>query len=541
MISRRELVGGAGVVAPTLAFPAVLRSAEPETPIATCAQGKIRGVVDNGVMIFKGVPYAGSVAGPQRRFRAPPPAQSWTGVRDATGLGPASPQPPGGFFGLGEVIGEDCLVLNIWTPALDGARRPVMVYHHGGGFVSGSGGAPWQDGAALARQYDVVVVQSNHRLGVMGYLFLGELLGPDYQGNQGLQDLVAALRWISENIATFGGDPDNVMIFGESGGGGKTACLYAMPSAAPYFHKASIESAIGPGAADADAATEQARQVMKRMGISDARALLSAPVADIIRAQAGSGPNLPPGTARKDLPADFQPPMMFWPFVDGTILPEQPFASGAPMISAQKPLIVGGCKDETVFFYRMDTSIFALDMAGIKTRLTPILGDRTDAWIATFRRSRPQASPSELFIAITTATPWRAHAIKLTEMKARQQAAPVYSYILDYRSPEPVPGTSFAEGSPHASDIAMKFDTAPLFGPKATSRLATAHNMSEMWATFARTGRPGAKNQPTWKPYTLEARETMIIDAACRIESDPESLERQFFEKEPDADRIRSA
>lgn len=539
MIGRRTFLRNAGLASSLLATPAVLRGAGPEAPIATCAQGGLRGVVENGVLVFKGVPYAGSVSGPQRRFRAPPPPVGWTGIRDATRLGPPSPQPPGGFFGQGVVPAEDCLVLNVWTPALDGAKRPVMVYMHGGGFVVGSGGAPWQDGGPLAQEHDVVVVQSNHRLGVMGYLYLGELLGPEFQGNQGLQDLVATLAWVKENIGEFGGDADNIMIFGESGGGGKTSALYAMPSAAPYFHKASIESPIGPGRTTPEQATEVAREVMRRVGVSAPEGLLSAPLDALIAAQAGNGPNPGPGTVLSDLPADYRPGISFWPFIDGEILPEEPFAETAPSVSADKPLIVGTCRDESVFFYRMDPSAFMLDERGLETRLEPILGQRTPAWIETFRQSRPSATPSELFVAITTAKPWRAHAVKIAGLKSMQNAAPVYSYILDYRSPEKVPGTDFAEGSPHASDIPMKFNTAPMFGPKAPARLQTAHNMSEMWATFARTGQPGAKGQPEWKRYTLDRRETMIIDAACRLESDPERVERQLFENEPDADRER--
>lgn len=536
MIDRRQILISAGVAGPALAFPSVLRAAPQPDPIATCAQGKLRGFVDEGVLVFRGVPYAGSVSGPELRFRAPPPPVGWTGVRDATKFGPASPQPPGSFFGSGVGTSEDCLVLNIWTPALDGRKRPVLVYQHGGGFVIGSGNPPWQDGAALARDNDVVVIQSNHRLGVVGYLYLGELLGPEFQGNQGLQDLVAVLRWVNENVSAFGGDRHNVMIFGESGGGGKTTSLYGMPSAAPYFHKASIESSIGPGRNRAAEATELARQVMKRIGITDPRQLLTAPIEALIKAQAGSG-NAPPGTVQENLPRDFLPPMMFWPFIDGTLLPEEPFGTSAPKVSARKPLIVGSCKDEAVFFQQGNPAVFAMDAADLRRRLEPTLGERTGAWIEAFSRSRPKATPSQLFIAITTAKPWRAQAVKIASLKARQAIAPVYSYILDYRSPELVKGTQYPEGSPHASDIAMKFNTAHKFGPKAPARLATARNMSEMWATFARTGKPGAKGQPEWKPYDLKWRNTMIIDAKCRVVSDPESIERRFFEREPEAER----
>jgi para-nitrobenzyl esterase len=195
------------------------------------SHGKIRGVREEGVNIFKGIPYAGSVSG-DRRFRRPAELQPWAGVRDATHFGAPSIQPPRPNE---PEPAEDCLFLNIWTPANDGGKRPVMFYNHGGGFVIGSGGKWSQDGANLARSFDVVVVQTNHRLGLLGYLYLDDLAGADYagSGNQGLLDIVAGLKWVHANIAVFGGDPDNVMIFGESGGGAKTSCLYAMPEAAP--------------------------------------------------------------------------------------------------------------------------------------------------------------------------------------------------------------------------------------------------------------------------------------------------------------------
>jgi para-nitrobenzyl esterase len=234
-------------------------------------------------------------------------------------MGPGRPAPS-----------EDCLFLNLWTPALDGKPRPVMVYQHGGGFVVGSGSAPWQDGARLSRENDVVVVESNHRLGIMGYLYLGQLLGTDYPGNQGLLDLVMVLRWVKENIAAFGGDPNNVTIFGESGGGGKVASLYAMPSAAPYFHKASIESPIGPGHMSPEAATAVTREIMKRLDVSDAKALLSVPASALLKAQMGTANSSQPGTVVPGEPAPSQPGIMFWPLVDGHILPEEPFARTAP-------------------------------------------------------------------------------------------------------------------------------------------------------------------------------------------------------------------
>ncbi|WP_157099002.1 carboxylesterase/lipase family protein [Novosphingobium rosa] len=534
---RRKLLGTSGLLIPALLPAFHTHAAQTSSDVVETAEGRLVGVRSSGISVFKGVPYAGSVSG-QQRFKAAPPLTSWTGIRDASRLGPPSIQPPNQTSGIDEpTMAEDCLFLNVWTPATDGRKRPVMVYQHGGGFVTGSAGARMQDGSNLARDHDVVVVAANHRLGIMGYLYLGGLLGPEYAGNQGLTDLVAALSWVKRNIAAFGGDPDNVMIFGESGGGGKTACLYTMPAAASYFNKASIESPVGPGHLTPDHATQLAREAMRRLDISDPRQLLTMPASLLLQAQMGAN-TLAPGTLPPPGTPAGERPISFGPIVDGDYLPAEPFADTVPAMSRAKPLIVGGCKDETVFFNRLDRSAFQLDEARLKARLSPTLGSRTDAWIETFKHSRPAASPSQLFFAITTARPWRAHALHIAEAKAAQHAAPVYSYILDYRSPQFVEGTDYPQGSPHASDIAMKFDTANLRGEQSPARLRTARTMSEMWATFARDGVPGALGQPSWPAFTIKERATMIISDTCRIEMDPEGIERRFWQSENGADQF---
>src|SRR5512138_1995135 len=294
-LSRRQFVssmsvGAAGLVGLSRwSFASTMPTAD--AVVATTAYGKLRGARENGVSAFLGVPYAGRVSG-DRRFRRPAPLAPWTAVRDALRLGPPAIQAPRAAFGKTEPLpAEDCLVLNVWTPSTESGRRPVMFYNHGGGFFGGSGGSAYQSGANLARLFDVVVVETNHRLGLLGFLYLDDVAGEAYagSGNNGILDIVDALRWVHENIATFGGDPSNVMIFGESGGGQKTSCLYAMPSAAPYFHKASIESGPGVRMQTRDAAAETTAMLLAEMKLSphEWRRLLDASAADLLALQLG--------------------------------------------------------------------------------------------------------------------------------------------------------------------------------------------------------------------------------------------------------------
>ncbi len=303
--------------------------------------GKLRGIRTEGVNIFKGIPYAGSISG-ERRFRSPAPLKPWAGVRDALRLGAPAIQPPNQTYGINEPLpAEDCLFLNVWTPANDNKKRPVMFYNHGGGFSTGSGGSVGQDGSNLARNFDVVVVETNHRLGIMGYLYLDEIAGPDYagSGNMGMLDIVAGLEWVSKNIESFGGDPSNVMIFGESGGGAKTSCLYAMPSAAPFFNKASIESGPGVRMTPRETAAQTTSMVLKELGIepNDWRKLLTVPVADLLALQMKL-PSIAPRVTNTNKKKGIMEssPGGFSPVVDGVALPGHPFDPVAPAISKRQ-------------------------------------------------------------------------------------------------------------------------------------------------------------------------------------------------------------
>ncbi len=511
--------------------------------------GPVRGAKGNGLVTFRGIPYGGPIAG-ANRFKTAPAVKPWTSVRDALAFGAPSPQPGRGARGEEPAPDEDCLFLNIWTPSADKRKRPVMFYSHGGGFTVGSAGAAYQDASGLARTFDVVVVATNHRLGLMGYLYLGDLGGEEYatSGNQGLLDIRDGLKWVHDNIEAFGGDPDNVMIFGESGGGAKTSCLYAMPSAAPFFNKASIESGPGIRMMPKEAAAETTLMTLKELGIekADWRKLLDVPSDRLMAAQnavgkARGGPLTMSG-GRRGIGGGGRAGG-FGPVMDGHILPHHPFDPSAPAISKNKPLIVGWNRDETIFFFQQqrNTEVFELSEADLKQRLAKEAGANAESVFETYKKSRPGASPSDLYIAITTARMIGVGAITIAERKVAQRGAPAYVYIFTHESEAIVPGTQHKVGAAHALEIPYKFylvqpaanrsqgpGMMSVSGPESER---AAHNMAEMWSTFARTGHPGAKGQPVWPAYDLETRATMEINSECRVVNDPYGAERRLWER----------
>jgi para-nitrobenzyl esterase len=518
------------VAGSVLAGPAARRAsaANAGAVVASTSYGKVRGLEGDGFLWFKGIPYAGAPSGPGR-FKAPPPLSPWTGVRDATVYGAQAIQPPDPGWPKEwkpAAASEACQFLNVWTQGLnDGRKRPVMFYSHGGGFATGNGGAevwPQQlnhDGSALAKAYDVVVVTHNHRLGLLGFLYLGDLLGEEYadSGAAGMLDIVAALRWVRENIAEFGGDPDNVMIWGESGGGAKTATLTAMPSAQGLFHKASVESGPTLRLTPREQATETTRRVLSDLGLneSQARELLTMPVERLQALQERmSGTN----------------PMRFGPVVDGHAIPAHPYDPAAPAMSAKIPMIVGSNKDESIMFVqRGEPEVFSLDDAGLHARLKGALGDRSEKIIDAYKRSRPQASPTDLYIAITTGQFFWHNSILMAERKAAQKSAPVYMYLFAYESEVPAhPTTTYPTKAAHAMEMAFKFnhpDNNPDAGTRP-ERYKAARNMSRAWAAFARTGNPSHDEIPAWPAYDATTRATMFIDAECKVVNDPWRDER---------------
>ncbi len=499
------------------------------------AHGKLRGVRVEGVNTFKGIPYAGSVSG-DRRFRRPAELEPWTGVRDALQLGAPTMQNPR----RGEPApAEDCLFLNVWTPANDNKKRPVMFYSHGGGYVSGSGGSGGQDGANLARNFDVVVVETNHRLGLLGFLYLDEIAGSDYagSGNMGVLDITAGLKWVNENIAEFGGDPNNVMIFGESGGGGKTSCIYAMPEASPYFNKASIESGPGVRMLTKELAAETTEMLLKELNIAnkDWRKLLDVSAEDLLAIQ-NKFMFIPPFQEELNMPGMNG----FGPVVDGVVLPYHPFDPTAPDISRDKPLMTGWNEDEYTFFImeRNDFDSLKIGFDELPGKFEPIFGDDTSKVIEAYKKAMPNATAPDIYVAVQSITLMGLGSVEIAEKKAQQNGAPVYLYNFGYKSGMKIPGTDFPMGTPHAMDISYKFnnvvpakegDQPRMFGDSSPESCQASHNMAELWTNFAKTGVPTAEGVPEWAAYNLVDRPTMRIDTECEIINDRFKIELDMW------------
>jgi para-nitrobenzyl esterase len=512
-VSRRGLAlgVGSGLIAPHV-------WADAPAPVVTTRSGALRGYHDGGVSVFKGIPYGADAAG--ARLQPPHPAVPWMGVRDATEYGPSVPQAhPDGR------ASEDCLVLNVWTPGLDAARRPVMVYIHGGAYASGSGSSPLYDGARLARRRGVVVVTLNHRLNVFGYGFLAKLAGPAFadSGNAGQLDLVLALQWVRDTIAAFGGDPGRVTLFGQSGGGAKIATLMAMPAAAGLFHRAITMSGQQVTASGPMHATERMKLFLAALNLrpEDAGQLATLPTARLVEALATPDP-FTPG------------PLYFGPVLDERSLTRHPFWPDAPSQSTSIPMIIGNTHDETRAFLTHSTpDPFALTWEGLAARLGPELRVDIDAdfVIAAYRRMYPAYSPTDVFFAATTAgRSWRG---ALIEAEARAAAGtPAHVYEMDY--PTTLEGGRLK--AMHMTDIPLAFDNlaAPgSFIAPSPEAQAMADTVSATFATFARVGDPNNAAIPAWAPYTLPRRAPLVFDRVTRLIDDPRGGERRLFEAVP--------
>ncbi len=491
--------------------------------IAETGAGKVRGATVDGIHVFKGIPYGGTTAG-KNRFLPPTKPAKWTGVRDALEWGHIAPQPwSAGRIDYVRLIGwlnqpggqsEDCLVANVWTPGVKG-KLPVLVSFHGGGFINGSSGAQGYHGEGLAKFGNVVVVTMNHRLGCLGYLHLGDLGTPSEfakSGTVGMLDCVQSLEWVRDNIENFGGDPGNVMIFGQSGGGAKVATLLSMPSAKGLFHRAAIQSGSALRLTPREAATRSAERMLAQIGIDKSRVLelQDIPMEMMVSAQAVLGAQTPP--------------VGFAPVVDGSVIPRHPWDPTAPEISADIPIIVSTTLDDAA----LGRTDFSLDEAGLQAQVKTLAGKDTDRVIRAYRRAYPNANPFLLLCRMLTDRGGRRSAITLAERKAAQHKAPAYMYRLDW----PSPGYGGKFGAVHGIDVALSFHlTGDAFTGNSPEVHALADKFCSAWVAFAKTGNPSVPALPEWPPYTPEVRATMIFDGACRVENDPARELRMLWEE----------
>lgn len=487
-------------------------------PLARVRGGRLRGQSEQGVQVFRGIAYGADTR--TRRFRPALPELPWRGVRDASGYGHAAPQ--GGSDGPGN---EDCLYLNVWTPALrDGGKRPVLFYIHGGAYNNGSGSDPLYDGGALCRRGDVVVVTVNHRLNVFGYLYLGAFGDARVAeaGNVGQLDLVQALQWVRQHADEFGGDAGNITVFGQSGGGAKIATLMAMPAARGLFQRAWTMSGQQVTAAGPRAAAQRTRIAMQAVGAADIDALRALPTEALLAATRARDPSRVEDTG-----------LYFGPVLDGGVLPVHPFWPEAAAQSAGIPMVIGNTHDETRAFLGNDPANFALswDTLPAKLEKEQYVDLLPALVIARYRQLYPHYTPSEVFFAATTAgRSWRG-AVEELEARARQ-GAPTWAYQLDWGSP--LDGGKF--GAFHTLDIPLVFDNIDRPGARTgegADAVQVAAVMSEALIAFARHGDPNHAGLPQWERYALARRQTMLFDTRPRQADDPRGGERELYRQAP--------
>jgi para-nitrobenzyl esterase len=493
-----------------------------ESPVATTTYGKVRGYTDKNVNVFKGIPYGADTS--TRRFMAPLPPEKWNDIRETIEYGASSPQSQRGGR-EGQKMSEDCLVLNVFTPALrDKGKRPVMFYIHGGAYSGGSGSSPLYDGVRLCNRGNVVVVSVNHRLNAFGYLYLPRFGGDAFKdsGNAGQLDLILALQWVRDNITEFGGDPDRIMVFGQSGGGAKIATMMAMPAAKGLFHRAATMSGQQITASGPLNATLRTQALLDTLKINSKNIdeIRTIPFERITEALGTKDPVLPFGS------------VYFGPVLDQRWLMRHPFFPDAPDQSAHIPMIIGNTHDETKAFLGGDPSNFTLTWEQLPQKLIPNM--RVDIQpefvIEAYRKLYPDSTASDLFFRITTASrSWRGAIIEAEERAKSGSSA--YAYQLDWATP----ANDGKFGAPHASDIQLVFDNIDKPGATATGPQAQqmADIMSETFIAFAKTGNPNNKHIPEWKKYSMMNRETMVFNVPPHLENDPRGAERKIFEKVP--------
>lgn len=500
-------------------------SEHPQGPVLETQSGRVQGERLNGVHRFLGVPYAQSIAS-SNRFAAPRAVEPWAGVHQAVRYADCSPQqtselttPVTPAFQPPAYVqpGNDCLALNVWTPEGADGSLPVMVWLHGGGWTSGSGSCFIYDGEHLARRGGVVVVTINHRLGASGLTDFSRVLGGEFaeSSNLGIRDIIAALQWVHDSIAAFGGNPDLVTIFGESGGGWKVCTLLGAPSAKGLFHRAIVESGPLTRFMTPDQGDEIANAVLSGLGVTrdTANRLHDISVEQIVAAEARVLANTPMSMRAPGFPTGF------WPVIDGQILFDHVFDPDAAPSSLGVPLLIGQNGTEFTLFMLGDQAAYSLDDAGLERRVIGTFGqDAAPQILQTYRRDFPTYDPSGLWFRVFSDYAMGTLSSEIMDVRSAPGAAPVYAYRFDWQTP-------IFDGklhSPHTIEIPFVFDNATTEagivmtggGPGVS---ALAETVSSAWVAFARTGKPAAPGLPAWPAYSAERRESMHLDAVSRV------------------------
>jgi para-nitrobenzyl esterase len=506
----------------------------PRSAVAQTQYGKVRGYEDAGVLTFKGVPYGQDTGGENRWLPCKPPA-AWDGERPTLVYGANCPQTLHDFTAVEQsflqqwvdgYLSEDMLKLNIWTPSLNG-KRPVMFYIHGGGYSFGSSyELASHHGAQMARHHDVVQVSVNHRLNALGFLDLSEVGGDAYaeSGNLGMTDLVAALRWVRDNIAHFGGDPDKVMIYGQSGGGSKVTTLMGMPSAAGLFHRASVQSGGGGNPPSSEQARTLTRQLMVELGLkpNDIEGLKKTDWSALNKAGNAAIAKLNPPVQGFGLGSPPSPnPRIGWgPMVDGRVVTMRSFYEEAPALSKDIPMLIGSVSEEGNRMHSHPT-----EEQWLATLSQPLGAAKASALIAAMKKAHPNKSIRTLSYGVG-GIGQRNNVQRMSRMKFEQHAAPVYQYYFTWQSP-----MLEDAGAWHTAELAFCFDNTERCkqGTGNTPEAqALAKKMATAWANFARTGNP---SQPglAWTPADPTRWQTMVFDNNCQMVDDPEGEIRKIL------------
>ena len=487
--------------------------------------GKVQGSEQGSISVWKGIPFAQPPTG-QRRFRAPQPLESWTGAREATTFSPMAPQVPEVGASMVGAIGaeraveqrpmsEDCLYLNIWSPGSDQEKRPVMVYIHGGAFTLGSASDPWYDGTSFAANHNIVVVSLNYRLGILGFVSLKDLAGADasYTGNCGLLDQIAALQWVRENIAAFGGDPDQVTVMGESAGAMSIGALLGMPAAQGLFQRAILQSGAAGNLVTRVQATHVAQALLAKLGLetSQLAAVADVPLETLLKVQ-------------PELGREFGGIQAYSPMIDGETLPQHPLAMIAQGSAAKVAILAGTNRDEW--------RLFAMMSGGPKVdeeQLKQIFGNEAKPALAMYTEARADTSPELAWIDIMSDMVFRMPAIRLAEGQVTQ-GAPVWMYRFDWESP----AFGGVLGAAHAMDIPFVFNTLDVelsrtFTGDSPGRQKLSDLMHAAWAAFIRSGNPAIASLPAWPLYDLDRRATMIFSDTPHVVDDPQGQVRALW------------